>query len=140
MQLIQQILSKPDLISQATKRLAEEARARVETYASTLIEPPVGMEYDIVQYNTINHSFIHILVSYFCYYHLLFIHHSSFIIHHSPHSLYLPIDCRSALHPRPRRTQTLRRPCRSSELPLADRSGGRADYRPVGRGLLQTGN
>ena len=43
MRLVEQILAKPNLISQATKRLAEEARTRVETYASTLIEPPVGM-------------------------------------------------------------------------------------------------
>ena len=41
MDLVEQILAKPDLISANTKRLAEEARQRVETYASTLIEPPV---------------------------------------------------------------------------------------------------
>ena len=59
MRLVEQILSKPDLISQSTKRLAEEARARVETYASTLIEPPVGInKSEIVHTHVLKYLFL----------------------------------------------------------------------------------
>ena len=41
MAVVEEIQSQPDLISEKTWQLAEEARQCVESYASSLIEPPV---------------------------------------------------------------------------------------------------
>ena len=44
MVVVEEIQSQPDLISEKTWRLAEEARQCVESYASSLIEPPVRLK------------------------------------------------------------------------------------------------
>lgn len=41
---VDEIQSQPDLISEKTWKLAEEARQCIESYASSLIEPPVRLE------------------------------------------------------------------------------------------------